>query len=97
MDAFQTEPPGAGGRSSGPVPSWAGPLLQALPASFTAVRVCEEPQCQEVNGSNDVMYVCDDGVSLPLKRGGRPTACDRQLDLEGMMPPEIGQRQYCVV
>ena len=39
------------------------------------------------------MYVCDDGVSLHLKRGGSPTACDRPLDLEGMMPPEIGQRR----
>lgn len=47
----------------------------------------------EVNGSNDVMDVCGDGVSFDLRRGGDPTICDRQLNLEGVVPGEMGQRR----
>ena len=40
-----------------------------------------------------MMDGCDDGASFDLGRGGDPTICDKQLNLEGMMPGAIGQRR----
>lgn len=42
------------------------------------------------------MYVTMEYHST-LKEEAVLPLCDRQLNLEGMMPPEIGQRQYCMV
>lgn len=46
----------------------------------------------EVHGSSDVMDLCGDGVSFDLRESD-PTICDRQLNLEGVVPGEIGQRR----
>lgn len=96
MDAFQTEP--LGGWWPGTL-SWSlsgpSPLLPGTARYYSQQSGYGRSLIayHEVNGSNDVMDGRDDGASFDLGRGGDPTICDKQLNLEGMMLGARGQRR----